>query len=207
MANVMHTGLWWRVIGAPEDRGNVWWHGFGNWTIKDVWQSGSRRNQAQRGYSRDHRPDCKQVNIALVVSRCGLPVGYEVFARNRHDAKTVQQIVEHVERIYGRSNRIWVIDRGMVSEDNVKYLHKGGRRYIVGTAKSQLRKYEQEVLAKDWKQVHEGLEVRLCPAPIRDEVFILCRSLERQVKEQSIHERFERRIEEGSVLTARNLAI
>lgn len=156
-----------------------------------------RNELAQRGYSRDHRPDCKQVNIALVVSRCGMPVGYEVFAGNRNDSKTVKQIVEHVDRLYGHANRIWVMDRGMVSEDNVEYLRKGGRRYIVGTAKSQLRKYERELVAIDWKQVHEGLEVRLCPAPNGDEVFILCRSLERQAKEQAMHQRFERRIEEG----------
>lgn len=157
----------------------------------------SRNELARRGYSRDHRPDCKQVNIALVVSRCGMPVGYEVFAGNRHDSKTVEQVVEHVEKIYGRANRIWVMDRGMVSEDNVEYLKKEGRRYIVGTPKSQLRKYEQELLSKEWRQVHEGLQVRLCPAPDGKEVFILCRSLERQAKEQAMHERFEKRIEEG----------
>ena len=78
--------------------------------------------QAQRGYSRDHRPDCKQVNIALVVSRCGMPLGYEVFAGNRHDSTTVEEIVEHMEALYGRANRIWVMDRGMVSEDNVAFL-------------------------------------------------------------------------------------
>jgi transposase len=156
-----------------------------------------RNELAQRGYSRDHRPDCKQVNIALVVSRCGMPVGYEVFAGNRNDSTTVKQIVEHVEKIYGRAHRIWVMDRGMVSEDNVTYLRKGGRRYIVGTPKSQLRKYEQELLSQDWQQVHEGLQVRLCPAPNGEEVFILCRSVERQVKEQAMHERFERRIQEG----------
>ena len=156
-----------------------------------------RNELAQRGYSRDHRPDCKQVNIALVVSRCGMPVGYEVFAGNRNDSTTVKQIVEHVEKIYGRAHRIWVMDRGMVSEDNVTYLRKGGRRYIVGTPKSQLRKYEQELLSKDWQQVHEGLQVRLCPAPNGEEVFILCRSVERQLKEQAMHERFERRIQEG----------
>jgi hypothetical protein len=122
----------------------------------------SRNDLAQRGYSRDHRPDCKQVNIALVVSRCGMPVGYKVFAGNRHDSKTVEQVVEHVEKIYGRANRIWVMDRGMVSEENVEYLRKGGRRYILGTPKSQLRKYERELLSKEWKQVHEGLQVRLC---------------------------------------------
>jgi transposase len=157
----------------------------------------SRNDLAQRGYSRDHRPDCKQVNIALVVSRCGMPVGYEVFAGNRHDSKTVEQVVEHVEKIYGRANRIWVMDRGMVSEENVEYLRKGGRRYILGTPKSQLRKYERELVSKEWKQVHEGLQVRLCPAPDGKEVFILCRSLERQAKEQAMHERFEHRIEEG----------
>ena len=157
----------------------------------------SRNDLAQRGYSRDHRPDCKQVNIALVVSRCGMPVGYEVFAGNRHDSKTVEQVVEHVEKIYGRANRIWVMDRGMMSEDNVEYLRKGGRRYILGTPKSQLRKYERELLSTEWKQVHEGLQVRLCPAPDGKEVFILCRSLERQAKEQAMHERFEHRIEEG----------
>ena len=157
----------------------------------------SRNDLAQRGYSRDHRPDCKQVNIALVVSRCGMPVGYEVFAGNRHDSKTVKQVVEHVEKIYGRANRIWVMDRGMVSEENVEYLRKGGRRYILGTPKSQLRKYERELLSTEWQQVHEGLQVRLCPAPDGKEVFILCRSLERQAKEQAMHARFEHRIEEG----------
>jgi len=157
----------------------------------------ARNDLAQRGYSRDHRSDCKQVNIALVVSRCGMPIGYEVFAGNRHDSKTVEQVVEHVEKIYGRANRIWVMDRGMVSEENVEYLRKGGRRYIVGTPKSQLRKYERELLSKEWKQVHAGLQVRLCPAPDGKEVFILCRSSERQAKEQAMHERFERRIEEG----------
>ena len=157
----------------------------------------SRNDLAQRGYSRDHRPDCKQVNIALVVSRFGMPVGYEVFEGNRHDVQTVEQMVEHVEKIYGRADRIWVMDRGMVSQDNVEYLRKEGRRYIVGTPKSQLRKYERELLSEDWKQVHEGLQVRLCPAPDGKEVFILCRSTERQAKEQAIHERFERRIEEG----------
>jgi transposase len=157
----------------------------------------SRNELAQRGYSRDHRPDCKQVNIALVVSRCGMPVGYEVFAGNRHDSKTVKQVVEHVEKIYGRANRIWVMDRGMVSEENVEYLRKGGRRYILGTPKSQLRKYERELLSTEWQQVHEGLQVRLCPAPDGKEVFILCRSLERQAKEQAMHARFEHRIEEG----------
>lgn len=152
---------------------------------------------AVRGYSRDHRPDCQQVNIALVVSRCGMPLGYEVFAGNRNDATTVEEIVGHIEGLYGKANRIWVMDRGMVSEDNVEYLREGGRRYIIGTAKNSLKKFERELMAADWKQVHEGLEVRLVPSPGGKEVFILCRSAERQAKEQAMHERFEKRIEEG----------
>jgi transposase len=152
--------------------------------------------QAQRGYSRDHRPDCKQVNIALVVSRGGLPLGYEVFAGNRNDVTTVEEIVEAMEKQYGKANRIWVMDRGMVAADNVEFLKQGGRRYILGTAKGMLRKFEQQLLASDWSEVHEGLEVKLCPAPDGDEVFILCRSAQRREKEQAMHERFERRIEQ-----------
>jgi transposase len=152
--------------------------------------------QAQRGYSRDHRPDCKQVNIALVVSRSGLPLGYEVFAGNRSDVTTVKEIVEAMESKYGQANRIWVMDRGMVSADNVEFLQQGGRRYILGTPKSMLRKFEQQLLASDWREVHEGLEVKLCPAPGGEEVFILCRSAQRQLKEQAMHDRFERRIEQ-----------
>ena len=153
--------------------------------------------QALRGYSRDHRPDCKQVNIALVVSRCGMPLGYEVFAGNRHDATTVKEIVNHMEALYGRADRIWVMDRGMVSEENLEFLRAGGRRYILGTAKQSLRKFEQELLAKDWHLVQEGLEVQIIPAPEGQEVFILCRSRDRQKKEQAMHERFENRVEQA----------
>jgi transposase len=153
--------------------------------------------QARRGYSRDHRPDCKQVNIALVVSRCGMPLGYEIFAGNRNDATTLKEIVQHIEGLYGQASRIWVMDRGMAGEDNVEFLREGGRRYIVGTAKNSLRKFERELLAGDWRLVHEGLEVRITPAPGGEEVFILCRSAERRAKEQAMHERFEKRIEEG----------
>src|SRR5262250_312972 len=153
--------------------------------------------QAQRGYSRDHRPDCKQVNIALVVSHCGMPLGYEVFAGNRHDATTLEEMVGHVEQLYGRAGRVWIMDRGLVSEKNVQFLRAGARRYILGTVKSSLRKFERELLSQDWKQVHEGLEVRLVPAPDGEEVFILCRSAERQAKEHAMQERFEKRIEDG----------
>ncbi len=152
---------------------------------------------AQRGYSRDHRGDCKQVCIGLVVSKCGLPLGYEIFAGNRHDSTTVEEIVQTMERRYGKADRIWVMDRGMVSPENIELLQQDNRRYIIGTPKAMLRKFETQLLSDDWDQVHEGLEVKRCPSPDGDETFILCRSEERRKKEQAIHARFEKRIEEG----------
>ncbi len=158
---------------------------------------GASNGQAQRGYSRDHRPDCKQVCIALVVSREGMPLGYEVFDGNRADVTTVEEIVEKIEGQYGSAGRIWVMDRGMVSEENLEYLRTGGRQYIVGTAKSHLRRFERELLQEDWQKVREGLEVKLCPSPDGKESFIFCRSASRAVKEKQIHDRFEKRIEKG----------
>jgi transposase len=152
---------------------------------------------AQRGYSRDHRPDCKQVNIALVVSREGMPLGYQLFAGNCNDVTTLEEIVERIERLYGKANRIWVLDRGMVSEENLRFLKEAKRRYIVGTPKGMLKRFEPELRSKDWKQVREGLEVRFCPAPGGEEIFLLCRSAQRKEKEQAMHERFEKRIAEG----------
>ena len=153
--------------------------------------------QAQRGYSRDRRGDCKQVCIALVVSRCGMPLGYEVFAGNRSDGTTVEEIVEKVESRYGKADRIWAMDRGMVSQDNIEFLKAGGRRYIIGTPKSMLKRFEQQLLEEDWEQIREGLEVKLCAAPDEEETFILCRSAQRREKEKAMHERFEKRIEAG----------
>ena len=152
---------------------------------------------AERGYSRDHRGDCKQVCIALIVSRCGMPLGYEVFAGNRADVTTVEEIVEKIEGAYGQANRIWAMDRGMVSEDNVEFLKEGGRRYILGTPKGMLKQFEQELLGEDWERIREGLEVKLCESPNGEETFILCRSDQRREKEKAIHERFEKRIESG----------
>lgn len=154
-------------------------------------------NMAQRGYSRDHRSDCKQVNIALVVTRCGLPLGFRIFAGNTHDSQTVRQIVTEMERQYGQADRVWVMDRGMVSPENVDFLKQSGRRYILGTPKAQLRKFEAQLLEKDWTVVREGVEAKICPAPDGGEVFILCRSAERAKKEQAMRQRFEQRIEDS----------
>jgi transposase len=153
--------------------------------------------RARRGYSRDHRGDCKQVCIGLVVSRCGMPLGYEVFAGNRSDVTTLQEIIATMEGRYGKADRIWVVDRGMVSQDNVEFLKAGNRRYIIGTPKSLLKQFQRQLLQDDWQKVHEELEVKLCPSPDGQEVFILCRSGSRREKEKAMHERFEKRIEQG----------
>jgi len=151
--------------------------------------------KAQRGYSRDHRGDCKQVCIGLVVTKGGMPLGYEVFAGNRADVTTMEEIVETMEHRYGRADRIWVMDRGMISQDNIEFLREGGRRYIVGTPKGMLRKFERELLGQDWRSIREGLEVKLVASPEGDELFILCRSADRREKEKAMHERFAARIE------------
>jgi transposase len=151
--------------------------------------------KAQRGYSRDHRGDCKQVCIGLVVTKEGMPLGYEVFAGNRSDVTTMEEIVEKMEDRYGRADRIWVMDRGMISQENLEFLREGGRRYIVGTPKGMLRKFERELLGEDWRSIREGLEVKLVASPEGAETFILCRSADRREKEKAMHERFALRIE------------
>jgi len=152
---------------------------------------------AQRGYSRDHRPDCKQVCLALVVTREGMPLGYEVFAGNRTDVTTVEEIVEAMEARYGSAQRIWVMDRGMTSEDNLSWLREGGRRYLVGTPKSELRKWARQIAdAQDWHAVRDGVEAKQCVGPEGGETFVLVRSIERREKEQAMHARFSQRIED-----------
>jgi transposase len=153
---------------------------------------------AARGYSRDHRPDCKQVCIALVVTREGMPLGYEVFAGNRSDVTTVEEIVTTMEARFGVAHRIWVMNRGMTSTENVEWLQQSGRRYLIGTPKSELRKWSQEIAeAKDWTTVRGGVEAKLCVGPEGAETFVLCRSVDRRAKEQAMHELFARRIEQG----------
>jgi transposase len=152
---------------------------------------------AKRGYSRDKRPDCLQVTIGLVVTEDGIPLGYEVFAGNRNDATTVKEIVEAMERKYGRANRVWVMDRGMVSEENLQFLRAHGGQYIVGTPKAMLRQFEKHLLEKNWEEVQEGVEVKLVPGPEGEETFVLARSADRREKEEAMHRRFVDRMEEG----------
>jgi len=160
--------------------------------------------QAKRGHSRDHRPDCKQVCVALVVTRDGIPLGYEVFDGNRVDVTTVEEIVGTMEARFGLASRIWVMDRGMTSAENLAWLQRTNRRYLIGTPKSELKKWSREIAeAKDWRLVREGVEAKQCAGPEGAETFILCRSADR--KEKAMHERFSKRIEEGLTSLGRRI--
>jgi transposase len=161
---------------------------------------------AKRGYSRDHRPDCVQVNIALVVTREGMPLGYEIFAGNRVDVTTVQEIVSSMEQRFGKANRVWVMDRGMVSADNIAWLNATGRRYVIGTARSELRRWSKQIAEEQgWRHIREDVQIKICRGPQGDETFLLCRSASRIDKEKSMHERFAKRIEEGLASLARRI--
>lgn len=157
----------------------------------------ARNPQAKRGYSRDHRPDCKQVCLGLVVTTDGLPLGYEVFDGNRNDAATLEEMVDCMESKHGRARRIWVLDRGLVNEENLAYIRERGGRYLVGTPRSALKRYERQLTESGWQTVYEDVEVKLCPTPDGEETFVLCRSRARAEKEKAMHERFAKRIEAG----------
>jgi len=162
--------------------------------------------QAKRGYSRDHRPDCKQVCIALVVTFDGFPLGYEVFAGNTHDSKTLQTIVATMEARHGVVGRVWITDRGMASAENLAWLRETGRRYIIGAPKSELKKFAAELARPDgWRTIQEGVEVKLARYPETDETVILCRSADRRNKERAMHDKFSERIEVGLQRLARRI--
>lgn len=145
-----------------------------------------RNKKAARGYSRDSRPDCKQVCIGLVVTPEGLPIAYEVFAGNRADVTTLEEIVKLMEDKYGQAQRIWVLDRGIVSEENLAWLRSRGASYLVGTPKSQLRAHQAALLDEaDWQVVQDGLKAKLVTVGEGEatERFVLCRSQARAAKE------------------------
>jgi hypothetical protein len=148
-----------------------------------------KNEQAMRGYSRDNRGDCKQVCIALVVTREGLPLGYEVFDGNTVDVTTVEHIVGTMEKRFGLSGRVWCMDRGMCSAKNIAWLQRTGRKYIIGAPKSELKKWQQSLAqTQDWETVRDGLEVKRQASPDGTEVFILCRSADRREKEKAMHD-------------------
>jgi len=161
---------------------------------------------ARRGHSRDHRGDCKQVCIGLVVTREGIPLGYEVFAGNRTDVTTVEEIVGMMEARYGQASRVWVMDRGMTSAETVAWLQASGRRYLIGANQAELKKLAPQLAdARDWRQVRDGVEAKLCAGPDGNETFVLVRSADRQEKERAMHARFCERIETALARLAERL--
>lgn len=162
--------------------------------------------QMRRGYSRDHRPDCKQVVLALVVSPEGFPLAYEVFDGNRSDVTTVDEILDVVEATYGRAHRVWVFDRGLVSERNLETLRARQAQYLVGTPRAQLKAFERELLAGDWHHVREDVEVQWVAGPGGDEAFVLCRSAPRRAKERAMRERASRCLEADLARLAQQVA-
>lgn len=156
--------------------------------------------QAKRGYSRDKRPDCLQVCLGLVVSQEGLPLGYEIFDGNRKDVTTLNEIIELMENKYGRAKRIWVFDRGIISEENLKTLREKGALYIVGTPRGFLKQFEKQITEKEWEKVEEEIEVKIVEMPDNKlEKFVICKSAGREEKEKAILElqktRLKKRLE------------
>jgi transposase len=151
----------------------------------------------RRGYSRDHRSDCPQVVIALIVNVEGFPLSYETFDGNRADVTTLETVLRMVERKYGKARRVWVFDRGIVSEENLEALRRRGGQYLVGTPRAKLKQFEQPLLGGGWEQVRPEVEVKLVPTPQGEETYIMCRSTARRAKEQAIRSRFSTRMEKA----------
>jgi transposase len=151
----------------------------------------------RRGYSRDHRPDCEQLVLALIVNPDGFPFSYEVFDGNRADVTTVEAILRTVERKHGKARRVWIFDRGVVSEENLVAIRKRGGQYLVGTPRSKLKQFEQELLKDDFEKIRPEVEVKQIRIPGGEETYILCRTLGRKEKEKAIRSRFVAKIEKA----------
>ena len=152
----------------------------------------------RRGYSRDHRPDCEQMVIALIVNREGFPFSYETFDGNRADVSTMETILRMVERKYGKARRVWVFDRGIVSEENLAAIRKRSGQYLVGTPRSQMKQFEAELLNQEnWTQVRPEVEVKKVAIPQGEETYILCRTTGRKEKEKAIRGRFSGSMEKA----------
>jgi len=149
----------------------------------------------RRGYSRDHRPDCEQLVIALIVNNEGFPFSYETFDGNRTDVSTMETMLRMVERKYGKARRIWIFDRGIVSEDNLAAIRKRGGQYLTGTPRSQMKQFEAELLKEDWTRVRPEVEIKKVPIPEGEETYILCRTSGRKEKEKAIRNRFSNSME------------
>ena len=152
----------------------------------------------RRGYSRDHRPDCLQVILAVIVNVAGFPLSYETFDGNRADVTTLETVMRMVERKYGHARRVWVFDRGIVSDANLAAIRRRGGQYLVGTRRTALRHVERALLEGPWTQVRDEVEAQLLPIPGGAETYVLCRSTARREKElaaiRPLFHQLERRV-------------
>src|ERR1700680_4817112 len=151
----------------------------------------------RRGYSRDHRPDCEQMVIALIVNSEGFPFSYETFDGNRADVSTMETILRMVERKHGKARRIWVFDRGIVSEENLAAIRKRDGQYLVGTPRSQMKQFEAELLKQDWTQVRPEVEENKVAIPEGEDTYSLSRTTGSKEKEKAIRSRFSNSMEKA----------
>jgi transposase len=145
--------------------------------------------KAKRGYSRDGRPDCLQVVIALVVTTDGFPLAYEVMDGNTSDRTTLRKFLTHVENTYGKAKRVWVMDRGIPTEEVLAEMRSPERQtfYLVGTPKSKISQHEKQWLDLPWQKVRESVEVKLYSH--ENELYVLAKSEGRQQKEIAMRRR------------------
>jgi Transposase DDE domain len=141
------------------------------------------------GYSRDHRPDCVQVVIALVVTPEGLPLAYEVMAGNTADSTTLRDFLDRIERQYGKARRIWVMDRGIPTEAVLEIMRQADPpvSYVVGTPKGRLNRLEQQLLTRPWHEARPGVQVKLLPQD--GELYVFAQSADRVAKERAMRRR------------------
>ncbi len=149
----------------------------------------SEEDKRQHGYSRDHRPDCVQVVIALVVTPQGFPLAYEVLAGNTADNTTLKDFLARIERQYGKARRIWLMDRGIPTEEVLEQMRKSDPpvQYLVGTPKGRLTALERPLLEKPWKQARPDVRVKLLPQD--EELYVFAESQDRIAKERSMRRR------------------
>jgi transposase len=141
------------------------------------------------GYSRDHRGDCVQVVIALVVTPEGLPLAYEVLAGNTSDKTTLRGFLDRIERQYGKARRIWLMDRGIPTEEVLAEMRAADPpvQYLVGTPKGRLSRLEKDLIGKPWQEVRPGVHVKLLPQD--GELYVFAESIDRVAKERAMRRR------------------
>jgi transposase len=142
--------------------------------------------KAKRGYSRDGRPDCKQVIVALVITPQGFPLAYEVMDGNTSDKTTLRGFLKKIEGLYGQARRVWLMDRGIPTEAVLAEMRDPQREmfYLVGTPRARVAKYEKQWLDLPWQKVRESVEVKLFSQD--GELYVLAKSEGRQAKEIAI---------------------